>query len=74
MIDRKKYLEMCQINSAYPNSIYVEYLDMILQPKALKVWFNGMGEPQNSAILLDKKTGTEITCKLQDVFEIKKGE
>jgi hypothetical protein len=66
-MDRKKYLELCQKNSVYPNSEKVNYKGAEYYPKALKVWFDNKGIPQNTAVIEDVNSNSVTYCKLSEV-------
>ena len=67
MIDRKKYLELCQKNAAGIGGIFVEYSGGKYIPVSLSIWFNEMGECQNTAVLCDLNFKSTINCRLQEI-------
>lgn len=52
-MERKRYLELCQANSAKPNSVIVYYEDGQYYPVSLRIWFNKKGEIRNTAEIKD---------------------
>ena len=47
MIERKKFLELCQRNVVYPNTIEVTFRDLpnvFYNPISLNIWFDRRGE------------------------------
>lgn len=73
MNDRKKYLEMCQVNSVVPKSIVVEYKGTRYYPEKLVVWFNN-GKPQNTARMVAVVGTSGIECDLSEVVCLDKAE
>ena len=72
MIDRKCYLELCQINSVYyPFRAKVTYQGIEYYPKNLVIWFDGEGKTQNSGTMYECKSGSQLTALLADLEEIK---
>jgi hypothetical protein len=73
MDDRKRYLEMCQINSASPKSVVVEYKGIRYYPEKLVVWFNN-GKPKNTARMTAVVGTSGIECDLLEVVCLDKDE
>ena len=72
MIDRKRYLELCQINSVYyPMRAKVKCDGIEYYPKNLVIWFNSNSEAQNSATMYKCKSGSQLTALLADLEEVK---
>lgn len=69
MIDRKEYLEMCQINSAYPKSVCVLYKGIKYCPDKLVVWFE-KGIPKNTARMMADIGTSYIECDLREVDKL----
>lgn len=78
MIDRKKYLQMCQRCSALPNGICgikesvpdnlkVVYDGIVYYPQAYKLSFDNKGQTIHTAILHDLKANSITKCKLERV-------
>lgn len=68
-MDRKRYLELCQINSVNPNSVIVFYQNAKYHPLALKIWFNGNGGTKNTAEMVDCLSRTKLYADVKDVSE-----
>lgn len=69
-MDRKKYLELCQKNAVQPNSVILIYQGGRYYPLALKIWFNGNGETNNTAEMVDcSASRSKIYCDIRDVCE-----
>ena len=51
MIDRKRYLEMCQKNAVYRDAVKVYYNGSAFYPVSLEIWFDGFGATHNSAVM-----------------------
>jgi hypothetical protein len=68
-MERKRYLELCQMNAVYPQSVIVECNGKDYYPRSLTVWFNSSGETKNTATMLDKNCRSEIHCNLSEVKE-----
>lgn len=67
MIDRKKYLELCQKNAVFKNSIKVKYKGFDYYPMSLEIWFDNKGTTQNSAVLEEINSRSVTYCKLSEV-------
>ena len=66
-MDRKQYLELCQKNAVYPNSVFLLYDGIKYYPLALKVWFDGRGETKNTAVMVECASMSRLHCDLRDV-------
>mgnify|MGYP003300668860 CR=1 FL=1 len=73
MIERKKYLEMCQYNSIYPKTVVVEYQGIKYYPEKLIIWFKN-GETKNTARMISAFGTSGIECDLSDVVCLDKDE
>lgn len=72
MIDRKRYLELCQINSVYyPMRAKVKCDGIEYYPKNLVIWFDGEGKAQNSSTMYECKSGSTRVALLADLEEVK---
>lgn len=71
-MDRKHFLELCQINAVSPYTVIVLYSGIECYPKALKIWFNSAGETQNTAVLIEKKTRCVIECRTSEIKSLDK--
>jgi hypothetical protein len=69
MIERKEYLEMCQINSVYSKNVSVQYKGIEYYPEKLVVWFEN-GKTKNSARMRAAVGTSYIECDLQEVDKI----
>lgn len=69
MIDRKKYIEMCQRNSVSPKSEVVLYNGARYYPVFYKMWFDDRGQIKNVAHLMDEKANSRIEVLLSDIEE-----
>ena len=68
-MERKRYLELCQKNSVYKNSVVVFVGGVEYYPQKIQVWFDEKGTTQNTAVLLDKNENSIILSKLESVSE-----
>ena len=73
-IERNRYLTLCQKNSMYPGVVKVIYNGSLYHPVSYLLWFNGRGEPQNTAILHDVKSRSHTEAPLVKLFEPQKEE
>lgn len=72
MIERKRYLELCQINSVYyPMREKVTYQGIEYYPINLTIWFDSKGKTQNSGSMYEVKSGSRLTALLEDLEEVK---
>ena len=69
MIDRKRFLELCQKNAINPNSAKVIYRNAEYYPIELTISFNSKGETNNSAILKDANSNSYVRAKIEAVKE-----
>lgn len=69
MIERKRYLELCQKNAVFPNSVIVYYKGGKCYPISFLMWFDEKGRAQNSAILHSIYSRTHTQVKLSEVCE-----
>lgn len=69
MIERKRYLELCQKNAVYPDSVIVYYKGSKYYPISYLMWFDEKGRAQNSAILHSVSSRTHTQVKLLEVCE-----
>ena len=71
MIDRKTYLEMCQKNAIYPNSIKVKKAETEYFPQKLVIWFDKQGKTKNTCRMLDIHARSVIESDINEIEEIK---
>lgn len=69
IVERKRYLELCQKNSVYEKSVLVLHDGTEYYPQKIQVWFDKKGKTKNTAILLDKKSNSVVHCRVEEVFE-----
>lgn len=69
MIDRKRYLEICQKNAVYRDAQKVIYNGMVFYPVSLEIWFDGFGATQNTAIMRNEKSNCITKCRIEDIME-----
>ncbi len=69
MIERKRYIELCQKNAVYHNSVIVYYQGVKYYPISYLMWFDKKGNVQNTAILHSIKSRSYMQVKLLDVWE-----
>lgn len=69
MIDRKRYLELCQQNASFPKSVLVDYNGQNCYPKSLTIWFDSKGSVQNTANIIDSTGRCEIHCGIWELTE-----
>lgn len=69
-MERKRYLELCQKNSVYKNSVVVLVGDVEYYPQKIQVWFDEKGKTKNTAILLDKNKNSILCEKLENVRDL----
>lgn len=72
MIERKRFLELCQINSVLSKKEKVKYKDVEYYPKSLIIWYNEKGETQNSGFLIECKSNSGMQADLKQIREVKK--
>lgn len=70
MIERKRYLELCQKSSVDRGSVKVLYDGSEYFPHSYRLWFDKQGNTCHGAILRDIRANSIIECRLQDVSEI----
>ena len=69
IVERKRYLELCQKNAVYEKSVLVLYDGNEYYPQKIQVWFDKKGKTKNTAILLDKNLKSVVHCRVEEVFE-----
>ena len=70
MIERKKFLELCQRNAVYPDSVEVAFHDLpnvFYNPISLNIWFDKKGVARNTAVI--KQVGTQSVI-YADLFKL----
>ncbi len=72
MIDRNRYLSLCQKNAVFPGAVKVIYKDAEYYPVSYLMWFDKKGNPQNAAILHDVKSRSHMQAPLIYLFENEK--
>jgi hypothetical protein len=68
-MERKRYLELCQINSFYKNKEKVLYKGAEYIPIELIIWFE-KGKPKNSSYIKSVIGNSYIRANIEDVEEI----
>ena len=68
-MERKKYLECCQLY-AFGKNNRVEYNGSEYFPIAYELKFNTAGVPVHTAILRDCKARSLVYCRLENVKEV----
>ena len=82
MIERKKYLEMCQkvsvlpsgvlgIKQNIPDDLKVIYDGVAYYPMSINIGFDNDGKVINVAIIHSLKANSTISAKLEDIFVYK---
>jgi hypothetical protein len=66
-MERKEYLEKCQMNAVYPQSVKAIHNGGVYYPQSLEIYFDSSGYTQNSAIMKDAKANCLVHCKLSEV-------
>ena len=69
-MDRKEYLEICQRNSACEDKETVLFGGIEYYPISYCLWFDKKGAVMHSAIMTEKKSGSELRCLLEDVIPV----
>ena len=69
MIERKRYIELCQKNAVYPDSVIVYYKGGKYYAISYLMWFDEKGKVQNSAILHSALSRIHTQVKLLEVWE-----
>lgn len=69
-MERNRYLQLCQQNSVYPNSVEVEVDDIRYRPDHLIIWFDKQGKTQNTAKLIEIKSLSVRYEKVEKVNEV----
>ena len=70
-MERKRYLELCQKNAVYKNSVVVLFECKEYYPQKIQVWFDEKGETKNTAVILDKNLNSVVYANLESVVEVK---
>lgn len=68
-MDRKLYLELCQLNSVSNKKTFIKYKSCDYIPKSYQISFNADGSARHTAILYEYKTNILVYCDLKDVEE-----
>ena len=69
-MERNRYLQLCQQNSVYPNSVEVEVDGIRYRPDHLIIWFDNQGKTQNTAKLIEIKSLSVRYEKVEKVNEV----
>ena len=69
MIERRKYLEMCQRNSVEPNSVTVSYNGVRYFPFGYEMRFDEKGNTKNIAVIKSMKANSVIYARLDSISE-----
>ena len=70
-MDRKRYLELCQVNSVFQNSKKAIYGGIKYYPQKLVIGFDNHGHVTNSARMNSVVGNSVQECPIDDVEEIK---
>ena len=68
-MERKRYLELCQINSVYKGSKKVYFDGIEYFPLSYEMSFEN-GVAINSAVLMDKKANSLVKAKIERIEEV----
>ena len=70
-MDRKRYLELCQVNAVFPKSAKVDCGGIQFYPQKLVIWFDKHGRVINSARMTAVVGNSVQECPIDEVEEIK---
>lgn len=71
-MERNRYLQLCQQNAVYPNSVELEVDGIKYIPDNLIIWFDNQGKVQNTAKLIEVKSLSVRYEKVEKVNEVLK--
>jgi hypothetical protein len=71
-MERNRYLQLCQQNAVYPNSVELEVDGIKYIPDNLIIWFDNQGKVQNTAKLIEVKSLSVRYEKVDKVNEVLK--
>ena len=69
-MERNRYLQLCQKEAVYPNTIEVEVDSIRYRPEHLIIWFDKQGKTQNTAKLIEIKSLSVRYEKVEKVNEV----
>lgn len=70
-MDRKRYLELCQVNAVFPKSAKADYGGIQFCPQKLVIGFDKHGHVTNSARMTAVVGNSVQECPIECVEEIK---
>lgn len=70
-MDRKRYLELCQVNAVFPKSAKVDCGGIQFYPQKLVIWFDKHGHVINSARMTSVVGNSCQEALIEDIEEIK---
>lgn len=73
MIERKRYLELCQINSINDPCKKILWEGIEYFPQKLVLWFDKNGNVQNTGRMISAVGKSVLEAKLSDLEEIADG-
>ena len=68
-MERKRYLELCQLNAVYPATKTVLFDGIKYHPMKLKISFDEKGRTKNTAIIKDTRCNSYIHASLERLEE-----
>lgn len=69
IVERKRYLELCQQNAVKPHSVFVRFENANYYPIEYRLCFDGNGQVVNRVVLQDTKANSVVNCLLKEVEE-----
>jgi hypothetical protein len=69
IMERKRFLELCQKNAVYPKSVFVSADGIKYHPLEYRLCFDKNGSVVHRVVLLDIKENSIINCSLDLVKE-----
>lgn len=70
MIEPKKYLEYCQVNSVFPKTKKLKYDGAEYYPRKLLIWFSTHGDVEYSAIMDGIIGNVTVQARLKELREV----
>lgn len=71
MIERKRYLELCQMNAVNWHSVKVMWNDSEYYPEKLIIWFDPSGATRNTASLVSVVGRSSVNVDIKSIREMK---
>ena len=71
MVERRKVLQMCQLNSVSNRSVGVIYKGFLYYPKKIIIWFDANGKTMNTAEMECAVSKSILNARIEDLEEIK---